>query len=331
MDVSVIVPTRNRSALLALALRSVLRQQRVELEVIVVDEASTDDTPVVIAGLADERIRVLRHDTPVGVAGARNRGAFLARGDWLAFLDDDDLWAPDKLVRQLQAANDMGCDWAYGGAVVIDTHGRILRAQRPLSPSETVKALPRYDAVPGGGSNVVIRRATWHQTGPFDTRLGYTDDWEMYIRLAKHGLPACVCSPLVARRLHGSNSTLDLSEVVRDARLIETLHHTRADWGRLHRWMAHSCLRAGRRRAALGQFAQAAARGQGRGVASDLSDILRRRVFGPPTVGDASLPTGDAWIATATGWLRDLQHGAIDDSRAALADSDVAQTSPRQS
>jgi len=307
MDISVIVPTRNRSALLAMALRSVLRQRDVDLEVIVVDEASTDDTPNVLAALADARVRVIRHDTPSGVATARNRGGAEAHGDWLAFLDDDDLWAPEKLVCQLQAAEQVRRDWVYTGAVVINMHGRILRVQRPLPPEEIVSALPRYNAVPGGGSNVLVRRATWMVIGPFNTRLRNTEDWEMWMRLAKHGPPACVSSPLIARRLHHSNSTLDFAEIVRGTQLIESLHHTKADWGRLHRWFAHSCLRAGRRWAALGHFARAAVHGHGNAVASDLSAILQAKLTGRvPTSRDHN--GDDAWIGTANAWIKELLH-----------------------
>ena len=96
MDVSVVVPTRNRSALLPVTLRSVLAQRDVDVEVIVVDGASTDDTPAVLAALADARLRVVWQDAPDGAASARNRGAAEARGEWLAFVDDDDLWSQLK-------------------------------------------------------------------------------------------------------------------------------------------------------------------------------------------------------------------------------------------
>jgi len=286
-----------------------LRQRDVDLEVIVVDEASTDDTPTMLAVVADARVRVIRNDTPSGVAAARNRGAAEAHGDWLAFLDDDDLWAPEKLVSQLQAAKQVGRDWAYTGAVVINVHGQILRVQRPLPPEEIVTALPRYNAVPGGGSSVVVRRATWMRIGPFDTRLRNTEDWEMWIRLGKHGPPAYVCSPLVARRLHHSNSTLDVEEVVRGTHLIEALHQTTADWGRLHRWFAHSCLRGGRHWAALGHFARAAVRGEAGAVASDLSAILQRKVLGR-TATSRARDRDDAWIGMARAWIQELVHSS---------------------
>ena len=213
MDVSVVVPTRNRSRLLAISLRSVLRQRGVNLEVIVVDEGSTDDTPAVVAAFCDARVRVIRHDVPRGVSTARNAGAADARGEWVAFLDDDDLWAPDKLAHQLNAALIAGREWAYTGSVSIVDGGRIVHGQPPPAPEEVTAALPRYNAIPGGGSNVVVRRETLRRVGPFDTRLRNTEDWEMWIRLAQAGHPAWVCRPLMAYRVHASNSSLQIAEI----------------------------------------------------------------------------------------------------------------------
>jgi glycosyltransferase involved in cell wall biosynthesis len=305
--VSVVVPTRNRSGLLAVTLRGVLGQRDVDLEVIVVDEASTDDTPAMLAGLGDPRLHVVRHEAPQGVSAARNRGAAEASGEWVAFTDDDDLWAPDKLARQVQAALAADRDWSYAGSVNITDGFQIVYGLPPLPPDEVVAALPHYNAIPGGGSNVVVRRQTLTRAGPFDTRLRNTEDWEMWIRLAKAGPPAWVRSPLIAYRVHPSNSSLDIAEIVRGARRIEQLHHTTADWGRLHRWLAESCLRSGQRRAALGQFSRAAAHGQARAVAQDLALIARRRARrkasapGPAERGDR------AWIDEATGWLQELE------------------------
>ena len=305
--VSVVIPTRNRSKLLAITLGSVLRQRDVELEVIVVDEASTDDTRDVLAGLGDTRVRTVRHETPHGVSAARNRGAAEARGEWVAFTDDDDLWAPEKLARQIHAAEAADRNWSYAGSVNVTDDLQIVHGLPPPPPEEVVAALPRYNAIPGGGSNVVVRRETLLRAGPFDSRLRNTEDWEMWIRLAKAGPPAWVRSPLIGYRVHASNSTLDVAEIVRGARLIEQLHHTTADWGRLHRWLAESCLRTGQRRAALGQFARAAARGQARAVAHDLALTARRRLprrYSAPQPAERSNP---AWIEEAAGWLRELE------------------------
>ena len=308
MTATVVVPTRNRSSLLSLTLRSVLRQQQVELDVIVVDEASTDGTAALLDALADARVRVIRHDRPRGVSAARNRGAAEARGEWLAFVDDDDLWAPDKLARQIHAAETVGRDWAYTGSVSITDRGHVIYGRPPLPPDEVAGDLLRYNAIPGGGSNVIVRRTVWEQVGPFDSRLRNTEDWEMWIRLAKYGLPACVCRPLVGYRVHSSNSSLDVAEIIKGATLIEALHHTTADWGTLHRWLAESCLRRGQRRDALGQFARAAARGQLSGVIADLAAIFRRRVvWHLPWLRPEQAITSDPWIAAAVDWLREFE------------------------
>jgi glycosyltransferase involved in cell wall biosynthesis len=305
VDVSVVVPTRNRSALLALTLRSVLRQQEVDFEVIVVDEASSDDTPAVLAALGDPRVRVIRHETVHGLPAARNRGAAAARGDWLAFIDDDDLWAPDKLVRQIRAAQTAGRDWVYTGGVNIEGW-RIVLSQPLLPPEEVVAALPRYNPIPGGGSNVIVQRPTWLRAGLFEPRFrNGGEDWDMSIRLAKIGLPAWVCSPLVAKRVHSSNMSLDVAEIVRATKLIEVLHGTHADWGRVHRWLAERHLRSGRRVAAVAHLVRAAGMGQARGVAADCHVVLRRRFRRlVRRQADHSGHPGDAWAAAAAAWLR---------------------------
>ena len=97
--VSVIIPTYNRAALVAEALASVQAQTYRDFEIVVVDDGGTDGTA---AALAEWReVKVLRHSRRRGVSAARNTGINAARGQWLAFLDSDDLWLPDKLARQI--------------------------------------------------------------------------------------------------------------------------------------------------------------------------------------------------------------------------------------
>ncbi len=324
--VSVILPTRNRRALLEMTLRSVLCQQEVDLEVIVVDEASTDSTPALLGTVTDPRVHVIRNDAPRGVSSARNQAAAVAGGEWLAFIDDDDLWAPDKLVRQLQAARDTGRHWVYTGSVSITERGAVIGGEAPPPPEIIVTALRRYNAIPGGGSNVIVHGLTMKHAGLFDTRLrNYCEDWELWIRLARVESPAWVCRPLVAYRVHGSNASLDTAGIVRGARLIEELHDTTVDWGRLHRFLAESSLRTGHRRAAVGWFAMAALRGQLRGVASDVASILRRRLSGE-AAGEKGL-SAEAWIGQATAWLRAFEIGGCSGPR--LGPPDVLRESDR--
>jgi glycosyltransferase involved in cell wall biosynthesis len=307
-EVSVVVPTHNRSGLLALTLRSVLWQHDVDLEVIVVDDGSTDDTAQVVAALGDPRTRRIHHPTPQGVSAARNHGTTEAAGDWVAFVDDDDLWAPDKLTRQLQAARHAGRAWAYAGAVSVDGALQIVGGAAPPPPERLAKLLLRYNAVPGGGSNVVVRRDLLRRVGPFDTRLYNTEDWEMWIRLAKEGPPAGVRSPLLAYRVHLGNASLNIPEILAGVDLIERRHGIRTDRGVIHHWLAESCLRMGRRKEALRHLATAARRGQAGAVARDLGVLARRRLGrhlrGRPPSPSPS-PTS-RWAAPAAAWLAEL-------------------------
>jgi glycosyltransferase involved in cell wall biosynthesis len=198
VEISVVVPTHNRSALLAQTLRSVLWQRGVDLEVLVVDDGSTDDTAAVVAALGDPRVRIVRNEVAQGVAAARNRGAEEARGEWVTFLDDDDLWAPDKLARQLAAAQETGRSWVYVGEVRIDRHGRIIAATSPPAPERVAARLPHWNLVPGGCSSVMASRAALAVAGPFDTGLRNLADWDLWIRLGRTGPPARVAGLLVA-------------------------------------------------------------------------------------------------------------------------------------
>ena len=104
--ISVVIPTHNRSALLSRTLASALAQRGVEMRVIVVDDGSRDETAAMLARVGDPRLTILRHEQARGVSAARNAGIAAATGEWVAFLDDDDLWSPTKLAEQVSAATD---------------------------------------------------------------------------------------------------------------------------------------------------------------------------------------------------------------------------------
>jgi glycosyltransferase involved in cell wall biosynthesis len=256
MDVSVIVPTRNRSSLLALTLRSVLAQRDVDFEVIVVDEASSDDTPSVITSFGDPRIRSIRHERPQGVSAARNRGVAEARADWVAFLDDDDLWAPTKLTLQLGALRASGATWAYVGQVNINVHHHVTGGEPPLPPGELIRQLPQHNVVPGGCSGVIASKDALRRAGLFDTGLQPLADWDLWIRLGHIGVPAWVSQPLVAYRLHGAQMSLDASQVETEFwRLFA--RNRQANPASLFRYLGWWALRIKNHRAALRYFVRA--------------------------------------------------------------------------
>jgi glycosyltransferase involved in cell wall biosynthesis len=121
--ISVIIPAYNRAGAIRLSAESVLRQTVSDLEVIVVDDASSDGTPEAAEAIGDPRLRVIRLAENRGPSGARNAGMEAARGEWIAFQDSDDEWLPSKLERQFAAMERLGPDTigAYCGMAVIGT------------------------------------------------------------------------------------------------------------------------------------------------------------------------------------------------------------------
>jgi hypothetical protein len=298
--VSVVVPTHNRRRLLGRALASVVRQRDVDLEVVVVDDGSADGTGEVVAGLGDRRVRLVRHPRPQGVSAARNRGIAEARGAWVAFLDDDDLWAPDKLARQLAAAAAAGAGWAYAGAVEVDAAGRLLGGRPPPSAEELLAGLGRRNLMPAGSSNVVVRADVLAAAGGFDPTLRHLADWDLWLRLAGPATPTAVPAPLVAYRLHDGQATLDTVGMLAEARALQARHGVNPSV--ILRWAAWSHLRAGRRRAALRAYAEAVLAGDAGSLARASVALLHPR----PTAARRPSAAEPAWLAEAQGWLDEL-------------------------
>jgi len=301
MDVSVVIPTRDRPDLLALTLRSALRQDDVSTEVLVVDDGVRPDTRTVTTQLGAERVRLLRNAGPPGVSGARNTGIAAARGRWIAFLDDDDLWAPGKLSSQLTTADEVSAGWAYAGHVIVDETLRVLDGAPPPSPEAVVSGLRHHNAVPAGASNVVVRRDLLATVGGFDPQLRTSEDWDLWLRLARTGLPACVQRPLVALRTHSAMASLAVDQMLADIQVIAHRHSIPVDQVRHERWAAWMCLQTGHRARALHHYLRAAASGDVRSLGRAAVALLVPRV----TRARSGRPSG-AWCSEAQEWLNTL-------------------------
>jgi len=194
--VSVILPTRNRSALLQRAVASVLSQTYRKLELIVVNDASTDDTREVLAAIGDPRLRVIHRERNHGAAAARNAGMAAAIGELFAFQDDDDCWLVQKLEKQVQALQAAPADvgWCLGGYIAVDgaqcfyVGGSVYFDKMDYRRGNGLnRAEFRIIATP----NWLVRREALQRAGPFDERLRSWDDWELGLRLEQ-----------VTRRIH---------------------------------------------------------------------------------------------------------------------------------
>ncbi|WP_169924013.1 glycosyltransferase family 2 protein [Sulfurifustis variabilis] len=172
--VTVVIPTYNRAALLPKAIASVLRQTHARFEIVVVDDGSTDATATVVSSLQDPRIRYVRHERNRGLPAARNTGIRAARGEYVAFIDDDDEWREDKLERQLQVIGRYDAVLATGVA-----DGYPLRIHR--RPEISLDDLRKGSFNPSS----LLAKTSVLRDVMFDESLRQGEDWDAFIRIGK--------------------------------------------------------------------------------------------------------------------------------------------------
>lgn len=216
--VSVVLPTYNRAHTLPRAIRSVLSQSYGNFELIVVDDASKDDTAAVVGAIDDPRIRYERLPKNGGASHARNAGMRLARGDLFAFQDSDDEWLADKLAKQVAAAR------SAGEAAVTVFHTKILygRDAAGVYGPQRVCCLPLIDPAEDHDfrqlihrSNLIspqalmFSRAAFEKAGFFDEDLVNNEDWALGIELFYNSKVVFLDEPLVMTYLQSDSiSTL---------------------------------------------------------------------------------------------------------------------------
>lgn len=268
--VTVVMPTHNRARLMQDTLRSVLAQVDVDLRVVVVDDGSSDDTPAVLAAVSSLGVRSFRHDQARGVSNARNTGLAMVDTPWVAFVDDDDLWSPDKLVAQLSSLQeDHGAQWSCTGSVVTDSSLSILRHERPPRVTDLDSHALKNNCIPAGGSGVLAATELVRQVGGFDPAYSNLADWDLWIRLALASRVTSVARPLVAYRVqasgmaHGVQRTSDeLDAIIEKYAAERTARGVSIDWGTWFRYFARLHLRQGDQRAAARDYFRAARHGR---------------------------------------------------------------------
>lgn len=187
--VSVIMPVYNGERYLREALDSALNQTYKELEIVVVDDASTDSTPEILQEFAD-RLRTIRLEKNQGAAVARNKALEAAKGRYVAFLDSDDRWYPEKIQRQLELLQDKGAGFGYTNYERMDGSGRLLAGKLPFSDRVTYRQLLRNTLI--ATSTVMVDRK---QMGDFRMPLMRSgQDYATWLQLlrktdAAYGLP----------------------------------------------------------------------------------------------------------------------------------------------
>lgn len=207
--ITVVIPTHNRPELAARAVRLATTQSGVDVRVLVIDNGSTNANAARVAGLASPCVEVITDARPLGANGARNVGLRAARTSWIAFLDDDDVWAPDKLRRQLGLlAASPTASWCGSAAVFFDQRGSIVHYQPAPSSDALLRTLLAANRISGGGSVVVARRELLLDAGGFDETLAFGEEWECWIRLALRAPAVFVPEALVGYFLHDEGGSV---------------------------------------------------------------------------------------------------------------------------
>jgi glycosyltransferase involved in cell wall biosynthesis len=210
--VSVILPTFNRTGFLRSAVESVCAQTFTDWELIVADDGSGEETRAYLQGLTDPRVRVLWLEHSGNPSQVRNCGIAAATGHYLAFLDSDDLWTPDKLQKQLAALSARPrARWSYTAIEQIDANGRALpkSSRFIVRPEGWIFAnLLRLDigiAMP----TVLAERALVNEAGAFDPQQRFGEFHDLCLRLALKGEVVVVPEPLTCVRTHNDHYSSD--------------------------------------------------------------------------------------------------------------------------
>jgi glycosyltransferase involved in cell wall biosynthesis len=202
--VSVIIPTHNRAHLLKGAISSVLGQTFGDFELLVVDDGSRDETKQVVGSFQDHRLRYLRHPEPKGGGAARNTGIRNSRSAYLAFLDDDDEWYPEKLRLQVELLDrspvTVGVIYT-GNDIVESATGRTVQRRIPNLRGNLHEALSASNPL-GGTSTALIRRECFEIAGLFDESLTSFQDFDLWLRISAHHEFDFIAQPLFKYTLH---------------------------------------------------------------------------------------------------------------------------------
>ena len=303
--VSVVIPTRDRVQIVLNTVRLTLDQRDVELELIVVDDGSSDGTAEALEALGDPRVTVLRNAASRGVAHARNRGIERAKHPWIAFLDDDDRWSPDKLRVQLDLARAEDADFVYtAGLAVAAADGRVLWRSPAFTPAELRQGIRSRNLVFAGSSNVLARTELLRHLGGFDESLYHIADWDLWIRLTEAGRGAACPEALVAYVVHETNMHQTvIDSAAREGRLLRAKHADSSLPGRFdpvvfRRWIAEGQAHSGRPGRAALTYAVTALRHRSRPDARRAVGATLR-ALGLRRAHEAGEPDGPApdWLA----------------------------------
>lgn len=227
MKIDVVIPAYNASAFITQTLASVAQQTLLPASIIVVDDGSVDDTAELVRHFADEhpslKIALLSHSNK-GASGARNAGLKVATSEFVALLDADDLWEPDKLERQAELFMRDGAEklgMVYCDYRLIDDSGNSIQTRSHVAPrlrGRVRQELSKGNLISGSASAVLIRNRVLKDVGLFDETLVCGEDWDLWLRISKNWEVDYVPQTLVCIRRHSQSvqAKLDHRKMLED-------------------------------------------------------------------------------------------------------------------
>ena len=205
--VSVVIPAYNAMPFLPETLVSVFKQTFQDYEVLIVNDGSSDGIEEWVAQITDLRVKFISQINQ-GLAAARNTGLAHAQGEYIAFLDADDIWKPTKLekqVRILEENSEVGLVYSWVGS--IDHQGEVRgKVRKNNATGDVWKKLIGHNVIECG-SNPMVRRACFETVGNFDPKIAYAQGWDMWLRIATHYPFKVIKKPLIYYRAHSNNKS----------------------------------------------------------------------------------------------------------------------------
>ena len=326
--VVVVIPTYNRRDLVVQSVKSVLDQTYDDVRCVVVDNGSTDGTADAVSAFADPRVTLVTLGGPCGAAAARNAGLEAAGGaPWVAFLDNDDIWAPTKLERQLAALGaNPDARWSATACVHVgpDLHVRWAARLRqdPLVPaggtvvpsSDMVSLLSDEQRVPAGSSSTLASLEMVMAAGGFNLDVPGCEDWDLWLRLAQASPLLYVDLPLVAYRVWDGQTSANVRAQVESATVVRARYFpdsgppSRSYRARWEQEAARRHVASGHRGRAAGRYVRAAWTGRNPGqlayalaaaAAPSLTERRLQRIERARSLPDGWEEMVEPWLA---GW-----------------------------
>jgi glycosyltransferase involved in cell wall biosynthesis len=215
--ISVIILTHNRAALLPRAISSVLNQTYQSFELLIVDDASKDNTREVVGSFCDNRTTYIRHEVNKGEAASRNTGILNSKGEYIAFLDDDDEWLPKKLEMQVNLLESCSerVGGIYAGSLRIDQGtGAVLSQWLPSKRGYLYNEISINNCI-GTPSSVLLRKKCFDLVGMFDESIVYGPDYDMWVRISKEFHFEYIREPLIKYFVHDNRLSTNSEKMIR--------------------------------------------------------------------------------------------------------------------